>query len=495
MKRIISIALALIMLSMTLLCVSCSDENNGDKTNNDNGQISTDDAGEKGLYYTAGEAEIDKYNLNGYEFNIFARNIAEGAEFSVTDVVVGDDYDSSNAVDSAVYQRQLDLENKFGFTMKLDLSSYTSRDDGKEIEIQVQSGICEYDIAFPMASKAAVMATAGQLYDLNTLEHFDVDSGAWSKMFCDNLEWNGKLCFAVGGISVTNAYNSIRCLMFNKDLASKYGYSDIYQTVFDGNWTLEKMNAMATAVADDLNGDGKMDITDQWGMTWQSAMSGEVFFYGCDELIVKNNAQGTPELSLGNSRSYDVYETIQMMISNPNVYYMGVDSDIRKMFTDGNTLFFTEVINLLPLFRNTEHDFGLLPLPKFDEEQENYVQYVDEWCPSPVVVPITVQNPDRCGFLIQLLAETGMERIKPEYYDRTLSYMLVRDLESHEILEIITNNFVLDSAVLYDWASFRLQFRNGFSNGTGLSSLLATYTTQISNAITKTGEAYDQNVK
>ncbi len=488
MKKIISIFLAVLMLLTTLLCASCkkSTENGNGTAVNTAPNADSNAEETKGLFYTAGQEEIDKFGLDGYEFLMFARSI--DSEWSVTDVVVEEDYNATNAVDSAVYRRQIELEEKFGFTMKMVLSADTY---GKELENQLNAGECEYDIAFPMARRTTTMATSGQLYDLNKLEYFNVDSGAWNKTFCDNLAWKGRLYFAVGGISVTNAYNSIRCFMFNKQLASDLGFTP-YQDVYDGTWTLEQLNVMATAAAKDLDGDGSMETTDRWGMTWQSAMSGEVLFYGCNELVVKNDADGTPQLSLGNERSYDVFEMIQMMIGNTNVYYQGVDDDIRDMFRSGNTLFFTEVINLLPMLRDVEQDFGLLPLPKYDENQADYIQYVDEWCPSPVVVPVMVQNPERSGFLIQLLAETGMEQIKPEYYDRTLSYMLVRDADSLSMLEIITDKFVLDSAVLYEWSSYRNPFKRAFSDGTGLSSLLGTYGNSIKNAIKTTGDAYEK---
>ena len=62
--------------------------------------------------------------------------------------------------------------------------------------------------------------------------------------------------------------------MFNKSLVQKYQLDNPYQTVKDGKWTLTVFDTMSHAVSADLNGDSTMDLNDQWGMVWQSTISG-----------------------------------------------------------------------------------------------------------------------------------------------------------------------------------------------------------------------------
>ena len=48
-----------------------------------------------------------------------------------------------------------------------------------------------------------------------------------------------------------------------------------------------------------------------------------------------------------------------------------------------------------------ETDLGVLPLPKWNEDQESYIQFMDSWCISPVVIPISASSPERSAFLLR----------------------------------------------------------------------------------------------
>ena len=153
-------------------------------------------------------------------------------------------------------------------------------------------------------------------------------------------------------------------------------------------------------------------------------------------------------------------------------------------------MFFTEVLSLVKQFRDMDVDFGIVPSPKFDENQENYVQFVDSWCPSPVVIPKTAKDVSRSAFLVQLLAETGREFIRDEYYDRTLTGKSLRDDESSEMLGIIFDSYILDNAAVYAWGGLSDALRNAMSGTEGLASLIASYKTKCEATINETIEAY-----
>ena len=36
--------------------------------------------------------------------------------------------------------------------------------------------------------------------------------------------------------------------------------------------------------------------------------------------------------------------------------------------------------NIISNFREMESDFGIIPVPKYDEQQENYYAYINTYC-------------------------------------------------------------------------------------------------------------------
>ena len=51
-------------------------------------------------------------------------------------------------------------------------------------------------------------------------------------------------------------------VLFNKRLAEDYGIEDLYQTVNEGKWTIERMKNLIADLSQDLDGNDKMDKND-----------------------------------------------------------------------------------------------------------------------------------------------------------------------------------------------------------------------------------------
>lgn len=478
-RKLIPISLLLLAALLTNSCGKANDPQ--EVTAPDSSDSTTVAETQKGLLYTTSADEAAKLGLDGYEFNVIIRSEGTWENPDLcTEEENGDNFND------AVYRRQIKLEDTFGFTINKVYSENTYLN---ELPTLVLAGDDTYDCAFPMARQAASDAQQGVLCDLKKLNYIDLDSDVWAHTFNNTLSFDGKLFFATGDIS-TNSYDSIRTFMFNKELLAKNNLESPYELVRSGKWTLDKLNEMVSQVSLDINGDSKMTVDDQWGMAWQSAINGNILFYGCDEHLTVKGADDIPKLVIGNQRSYDVFQKIQKQISNSDLYFLGGDTEIKDIFKAGRSLFLTEVLYHVKTFRDMEIDFGVIPSPKYDESQEGYMQYVDSWCPSPVVIPVTAKSVDRSAFFVQLLAETGREFIRDEYYEKSISSKSLRDEESIEMLDIIVNNYALDAAVIYTWGGLSDGFKNSFTGSEGLASLLATYQSACEAAIKATAEAY-----
>ena len=106
--------------------------------------------------------------------------------------------------------------------------------------------------------------------------------------------------------------------------------------------------------------------------------------------------------------------------------------------------------------RDLDMDFGLLPYPKFDENQRGYYN-VPNGFHNAFAVPITTV-PEDYGFVGAVIESLNAETYKtvvPAYYDIALKVKGLRDEASVEIMDILRKSRIVDFGVVYDgWTGF-----------------------------------------
>ena len=91
-------------------------------------------------------------------------------------------------------------------------------------------------------------------------------------------------------------------------------------------------------------------------------------------------------------------------------------------------------------FRDMENDFGIMPLPLYDESQERYYNSAASWSISLYSIPNNAwQDEDfaRAGWITQALAYESLYSLTPAYYEVTLQNKVARDEQSARMLDLI----------------------------------------------------------
>jgi len=443
----------------------------------------TDAPVETSILDTLSADELSALGLDGYEFTIYMRQ--EGYDWSNPDIHTEEA--NGEVFNDAIYSRNLKLEEKYGFTIKPHYSPNTS---GQDVSTFILAGDDYIDLAFPGSQAAASLAQTGCFMDISMLDYVDLGADCWNKTFNDELNIGGRQFYVTGDISV-NAFMATRAMMFNKTLLEKYRLESPYELVRAGKWTLDKLAEMAALASADINGDSLMDTKDQWGMVMQSANAGMPMFYGAGLQAVEI-VDGLPEIALTSSYASDVFDKIVATLARTDVFYKGADDDVNNMFSVGRALFHAETIRIVQVLRTSDVEFGVLPAPKFDEEQDFYRAYADSWCISPACVPVTASDTERSGFVLQALSEYSSTTTRPAYYDIVLTGKSLRDDESAEMLDIIFDSFTLDNCDIYQWSGLLGPIKSSFKGTTSenLATILAANSTAVKAAIDKTVEAF-----
>ncbi|MFA6948857.1 MAG: hypothetical protein WCQ72_07735, partial [Eubacteriales bacterium] len=117
-----------------------------------------------------------------------------------------------------------------------------------------------------------------------------------------------------------------------------------------------------------------------------------------------------------------------------------------KMFTSNQSLFRSSALGDILEYRDMKMDYGILPIPKASEQQEEYYSLVSSW-DDPMVIPVTVSDPERTGLIVEALCCASDGDVKSAFYDTLLSGKLMRDEQSVEMLDLVIKSKTYD----IDW--------------------------------------------
>ena len=98
-----------------------------------------------------------------------------------------------------------------------------------------------------------------------------------------------------------------------------------------------------------------------------------------------------------------------------------------------------------------ETDFGIMPMPKYDENQGQYYSYLSDNWSEFLMVPSTVKNPDMVGNVLNAMGYYSQQILYPEVVNRTVMDKTIRDDNAADMLDIIFRNTLFDANDFFMW--------------------------------------------
>ncbi|MCQ2431521.1 MAG: hypothetical protein MJ175_02830 [Clostridia bacterium] len=397
-------------------------------------------------------------DYNGYEFKIMGRSVEYDAVWASYDIYA--EKENGEPINDAVYQRNLLLEEAFNIKF-VDMSV------GNPYETMWRLITAGDDAVDTFTDGMVVlnwMASANMLYNMNNIEELKLDKPWWDQQMRNNMNILDKLYIMTGDISIMDNEGTW-CMLFNKQMYKDFDFDDPYQTVKDGKWTLDKMLGMMKEVANDTNGDGVRDINDRWGFV-SEPYNVYALWNGAGNMIGSLDSSDQPVITMFTERAVSTYDKVlSMQFDNRLTGVVGTApfisyADLVTSFTGGNALYVYGAMGLISDFRSSDTDFGVLPAPKFDEQQENYCTPFQCWNMTAYAIPNTAQDPARTGTIMEAMAEISQYTLTPAYYDITLKTKSVRDVESEEMIDLVLNTRSYDIGQIHQWSGCFDIFQN-----------------------------------
>ena len=468
-KRIMSL---LLLVAMLVSAVACADT--GTQT------PETTVAPQEGAATTAvpevTESETKTVNaqnimglrdFGGETLTFYARSY-NGAWTS--DLIVAEE--DGTILNNAIYKRNARLSDLYYVIFEQIESG--KRDCLSDVENRLSSGDTSFQAIYLGLSDAATAAQRGLLHDMNSFDNINLEGSWWTQS--SNEAWSiGKAqYFATGAITTTDDM-AIRTMFFNKDIIAEHQLKTIYDLVYDNEWVFDKFFEYVEIAKKD-DGDGITNEKDTFGASAQTTF-GFMMTMGAGEMLAGKDADNYPIIAVNekSARFIDVVSYLTEKISTNNGIYLGDDEVIRDIFGNGRSLFYAEVLLHAQTMRaGYDVNFGIVPMPKYNSEQENYYQYSTGRNTTVVCFPTMTTGTalDMATFLVEAMAVESVGTVTPAYYDICLKGRYVDDAESAAMLDIITTSVATDLVEIFGWGSFHTNIQNAISSGAPIASML-----------------------
>lgn len=438
MKKFLAILLVLSMICVSVIACSDSPDNPKDTAGKDTSN--SDGTDEAGKYTTDMTAE-EMMQWSGETFNV------RTVELSNARMQLDFEEISDDPVDLAVYYRTAYLEQVMGidFIDTVDKDYYSS--GFTPIDTLIEAG----DNTFHMFNVRCIESIAswsnGNIYTFDELKYVNLDKGYWAQDLNPGLTLLGEQYTAVGAADL-NVYDFMFTLLFSKQVFEERGLPNLYKLVESGEWTVDKMSEVMKNSYFDENSSDTRDSSDFYGYLADGRMVIPHFLVSCEALSVTKDSDDYPNVNFSDDHFYEVLQKVFVIMWDEENWFENYsgDNDVPSqcitMFSQNQALFLDCSFNFVPNLRSMETDFGIVPYPKWDTEQEDYHSRVSYF--FSLVVPNTCPNVDLTSAVLEIMNCYSQNEVIPAYYDQSLQGKIARDEESQAMLDIIFTHRIAD---------------------------------------------------
>ena len=373
---------------------------------------------------------------------------------TLREVDVGPEENSSDPLEDAVYRRNDMLQTQLGVELNTILNEDYSN-LGETVKTDVSAGTGEYHIVYQhMVDAASNLALNDYLYNLTDLEYVDFDQPWWDQD-CKNGFMIGDNMMVVCGDLLPSTMLITATVVFNKDLFDERGWDYPYQDARDGTWTLDDMLTLTKEQTKDLSGDGKINYQDDfYGLVGWSLDCDYNFFFGSGCTMFTFDDDHLPVYDVNADRLQTVYDKVYQLIVTQQSFHVTVAQYLAdnsmfqqpdNVFKSGRALFFATDLNKCVALKDMEDNYGMLPHPKYDEKQAEYLSFVNG-AASMVIVPKSLSDDKLAvsGYMMEALASSSYYMVTDTLYEKIAKSKTARDPESAEMVDVIIRNKVFD---------------------------------------------------
>ena len=370
--------------------------------------------------------------------------------------------ENTDVLSDAIYTRNVYLSDKYGIDFAYHhiplLAESAGGPSANTIKDSLMSGTAAYDIISYSPLFLSSWAQEGLLAQINDLPYIDFSQPWWYSDVMNQISVDGNCYYAFGSSNLSMAW-TVNGVLFNKTMFEQYyPEKDLYQEVRDKSWTLESMLTYADGIYSDIDNVSGASIGDQYGIVYAGAVWYPIFYGSGSPMVVKNSAGDFVADICNESVVNRITKIIEICNDRDITREFNADDEYNEWmaFAEGRGLFLPESISATNTCRkNMTDDYGVLPAPMYDVNQDTYYSTFHPNHSSAMAVAKNGPHSDweMLGAIITDAAYMSRKVQWPALFEAVLKGRTAKDPGTLEMLDIVYDNLTLDPLLLYDQAN------------------------------------------
>ena len=468
-KTFVPVSAVSLLLAALFLFAACSDvQGNADETT-ETAAVSQVSAETTASLYDENGYLLDKLpeklDFGGVEIVTLYDNLVQMPDFFV-------DAENGDAVNDAIFRRNVRVEERLG--VKLGYYGVAGTDKQEVYLAEVMSDYSGGDNRYAIYGAASrtipYVSVKGILKDLLDSEYFFAEMPWWPVSLTDQLTINGKLLMCSGDISTMTLWQ-MSGMYYNKEIwgnaAKGFSLEDLVES---GGWTVDKMIEICSDFYID-NGDGAVNTADQFGFTCYDA-SFDAFLNSAGIVSIDKDAEGKLAVTddFAGERTDTLVSKLGQFCKENSTFHSDTQKTARSQFYDGKSLFILDGVYVVSnniSKTSIDFDYGLIPTPKYDTDQERYITGMRYSYMMYAVNAGSMLSGESVA-VVEALGSYGYRLVVPQIFEVTMKLRYSTDNQGSRMFDILREGVCFDIGRIYNYSmnNFYPNFRKYCFNNT-----------------------------
>ena len=362
---------------------------------------------------------------------------------------------TGDILDDAIYNLNRTVEERLNCELSFYKSDCLTSETGTEVQKLILADDTTYDLFHVVQWNAAKLAAEGLYLNISDAPYLSLDKPWWDSGYMKEMTIGENALYALVGDYAVDRTRCLDCVYYNKEMFDDFykNPDGLYQEVLDGKWTFDRLREISATVWSDLDNDGVASRDDRLGYCINDYNNLDALFYGTGSRTTSRDKNDNPILVMNNERVSNVCEALySLCFETDGAFFSGplYEDDVknRDIFEDGRSMFLFGFFYTAEAMREMQADYGIVPVPKYDEDQDGYVSDVHDIM-RIYAVPTNCQKADAVCAVLEELSFEGYNSVLPAYYDVLMKNKYARDDVSATMIDIIRDNCQPDIAHIY----------------------------------------------
>ena len=416
-----------------------------------------------------GENGMSMYDANGYLLDDLPADLKFDADIRILHWTEADlfnpDEEDPAFIDHSVYTRNLNVESRLNITFEwIPAQGHWPSEQSFLTNVQnayIGGEQSRYDIIATYSQTAGLISTKGLVIDLYNVDYLDLKKPWWPNSLTDDFTVGNKLWFVSGDISPAFLGEMVGVL-YNKALLKQNGVEDLYELVYDGTWTLEKMLELAKDFYADIgNVQGEKDTADRYGIVIPWYIYLDAYFYASNLITVDSDENHNLRVSptYVSEKADTLSETLKKFFHQTDDGLLGDGEENIHIFANGRSAFMVcpgATIIGTKSMQETKVDYGVIPMPKYSADQKEYQTTITNlYSLYTIFAGSSREQANRAGAVLECLASEGYRTVSPTVFEVCLKTRYANDSDSGKMYDIIHDGVIFDVGRVFSRAALK----------------------------------------